>query len=45
MRPVETDSHDSIGVGGEYPSSSTSAAEAANEKVPKNRGPVTHKFP
>ncbi|GAA6010919.1 hypothetical protein JCM10207_003990 [Rhodosporidiobolus poonsookiae] len=29
-----------IGVGGEYPSSSASAAEAANEKMPKNRGPV-----
>ncbi|GAA6002990.1 uncharacterized protein JCM10292_000284 [Rhodotorula paludigena] len=29
-----------IGVGGEYPSSSTSAAEAANEKMLKSRGPV-----
>ncbi|KIJ57885.1 hypothetical protein HYDPIDRAFT_44726 [Hydnomerulius pinastri MD-312] len=29
-----------IGVGGEYPASSTSASEAANEKMPKNRGPV-----
>ncbi|KAF9229401.1 MFS Git1p-like glycerophosphoinositol permease [Gyrodon lividus] len=29
-----------IGVGGEYPASSTSASEAANEKSPKNRGPV-----
>lgn len=28
-----------IGVGGEYPASSTSASEAANEKVLKNRGP------
>ncbi|KAI0694885.1 MFS Git1p-related glycerophosphoinositol permease [Cytidiella melzeri] len=29
-----------IGVGGEYPASSTSASEAANEKMVKNRGPV-----
>ncbi|KAF9240875.1 major facilitator superfamily domain-containing protein [Melanogaster broomeanus] len=29
-----------IGVGGEYPASSTSASEAANEKTLKNRGPV-----
>lgn len=29
-----------IGVGGEYPSSSTSAAEATNEKAPKQRGPI-----
>ncbi|KAK7694881.1 hypothetical protein QCA50_002069 [Cerrena zonata] len=29
-----------IGVGGEYPASSTSASEAANEKMIKNRGPV-----
>ncbi|KAJ6453466.1 MFS Git1p-related glycerophosphoinositol permease [Mycena vitilis] len=29
-----------LGVGGEYPSSSTSAAEAANERMLKNRGPV-----
>ncbi|BGP26963.1 MFS transporter, glycerophosphoinositol and glycerophosphocholine uptake [Rhodotorula toruloides] len=29
-----------IGVGGEYPSSSASAAEAANEKMVKSRGPV-----
>ncbi|KIK99036.1 hypothetical protein PAXRUDRAFT_823203 [Paxillus rubicundulus Ve08.2h10] len=29
-----------IGVGGEYPASSTSASEAANEKTQKNRGPV-----
>lgn len=29
----------SKGVGGEYPASSTSASEAANEKMPKNRGP------
>lgn len=29
-----------IGVGGEYPSSSASAAEAANDKMPKNRGQV-----
>ncbi|KAH9898078.1 MFS Git1p-like glycerophosphoinositol permease [Cubamyces lactineus] len=29
-----------VGVGGEYPASSTSASEAANEKVLKNRGPV-----
>ncbi|KAG0657369.1 Plasma membrane permease, mediates uptake of glycerophosphoinositol and glycerophosphocholine [Rhodotorula mucilaginosa] len=29
-----------IGVGGEYPSSSASAAEAANEKMLKSRGPV-----
>lgn len=27
------------GVGGEYPASSTSASEAANEKMIKNRGP------
>ncbi|ORY77581.1 major facilitator superfamily domain-containing protein [Leucosporidium creatinivorum] len=29
-----------LGVGGEYPSSSTSAAEAANEKMMKSRGPA-----
>ncbi|EKM54605.1 uncharacterized protein PHACADRAFT_258580 [Phanerochaete carnosa HHB-10118-sp] len=29
-----------IGVGGEYPASSTSASEAANEKMIANRGPV-----
>ncbi|PPQ64447.1 hypothetical protein CVT26_002154 [Gymnopilus dilepis] len=29
-----------IGVGGEYPASSTSASESANEKMLKNRGPV-----
>ncbi|KAF8211836.1 MFS general substrate transporter [Mycena galopus ATCC 62051] len=29
-----------LGVGGEYPSSSTSAAEAANERMLKQRGPV-----
>jgi len=29
-----------VGVGGEYPASSTSASEAANEKTIKNRGPV-----
>ncbi|KAF9532029.1 MFS Git1p-related glycerophosphoinositol permease [Crepidotus variabilis] len=29
-----------IGVGGEYPASSTSASEAANEKTVKHRGPV-----
>ncbi|KAJ7766893.1 MFS general substrate transporter [Mycena metata] len=29
-----------VGVGGEYPSSSTSAAEAANERMLKQRGPV-----
>lgn len=29
-----------IGVGGEYPASSTSASESANEKTPKHRGPV-----
>ncbi|TFY80480.1 hypothetical protein EWM64_g3532 [Hericium alpestre] len=29
-----------IGVGGEYPASSTSASEAANEKMIKSRGPV-----
>ncbi|GAA5965874.1 hypothetical protein JCM21900_004934 [Sporobolomyces salmonicolor] len=29
-----------IGVGGEYPSSSASAAEAANEKALKSRGPI-----
>ncbi|GJE94428.1 MFS Git1p-like glycerophosphoinositol permease [Phanerochaete sordida] len=29
-----------IGVGGEYPASSTAASEAANEKMIKNRGPV-----
>ncbi|KAI0080258.1 MFS Git1p-like glycerophosphoinositol permease [Panus rudis PR-1116 ss-1] len=29
-----------IGVGGEYPASSTSASEAANEKMIKQRGPV-----
>ncbi|KII93547.1 hypothetical protein PLICRDRAFT_396161 [Plicaturopsis crispa FD-325 SS-3] len=29
-----------VGVGGEYPASSTSASEAANEKMVKNRGPV-----
>lgn len=29
-----------IGLGGEYPSCSTSAAEAANEKIKKQRGPV-----
>ncbi|KAH9835386.1 MFS general substrate transporter [Rhodofomes roseus] len=29
-----------VGVGGEYPASSTSASEAANEKMAKNRGPV-----
>ncbi|KAJ6597270.1 major facilitator superfamily domain-containing protein [Mycena vulgaris] len=29
-----------FGVGGEYPSSSTSAAEAANERMMKQRGPV-----
>jgi len=29
-----------IGVGGEYPASSTSASEAANENMVKNRGPV-----
>jgi MFS family permease len=31
-----------IGVGGEYPASSTSASEAANEKMIKNRGPGVH---
>ncbi|KAF7896691.1 uncharacterized protein EAF01_009094 [Botrytis porri] len=29
-----------FGVGGEYPASSTSASEAANEHAPKNRGPI-----
>ncbi|KAI3622443.1 putative glycerophosphoinositol permease [Moniliophthora roreri] len=29
-----------VGVGGEYPASSTSASEAANEKLLKKRGPV-----
>ncbi|KAF8912764.1 major facilitator superfamily domain-containing protein [Gymnopilus junonius] len=29
-----------VGVGGEYPASSTSASESANEKMLKNRGPV-----
>lgn len=29
-----------FGVGGEYPASSTSASEAANEHAPKHRGPV-----
>ncbi|KAF9012099.1 MFS Git1p-like glycerophosphoinositol permease [Hymenopellis radicata] len=29
-----------VGVGGEYPASSTSASEAANEKMIKRRGPV-----
>ncbi|KIK71113.1 hypothetical protein GYMLUDRAFT_90105 [Collybiopsis luxurians FD-317 M1] len=29
-----------VGVGGEYPAGSTSASEAANEKMPNNRGPV-----
>ncbi|THV04837.1 MFS Git1p-like glycerophosphoinositol permease [Dendrothele bispora CBS 962.96] len=29
-----------VGVGGEYPASSTSASEAANEKMVKQRGPV-----
>ncbi|KAF8898632.1 MFS general substrate transporter [Infundibulicybe gibba] len=29
-----------IGVGGEYPASSTSASEAANEKTVKSRGPI-----
>ncbi|TFK74737.1 MFS Git1p-like glycerophosphoinositol permease [Pluteus cervinus] len=29
-----------VGVGGEYPASSTSASEAANEKMIKHRGPV-----
>ncbi|BGP42721.1 Plasma membrane permease, mediates uptake of glycerophosphoinositol and glycerophosphocholine [Rhodotorula kratochvilovae] len=29
-----------IGVGGEYPSGSTSAAEAANERMQKSRGPT-----
>lgn len=29
-----------VGVGGEYPASSTSASEAANEKFGKNRGPA-----
>ncbi|KAF7966433.1 hypothetical protein HWV62_38392 [Athelia sp. TMB] len=29
-----------VGVGGEYPASSTSASEAANEKMVNNRGPV-----
>jgi len=29
-----------VGVGGEYPASSTSASEAANEKMIKQRGPV-----
>ncbi|EJF66991.1 MFS Git1p-like glycerophosphoinositol permease [Dichomitus squalens LYAD-421 SS1] len=29
-----------VGVGGEYPASSTSASEAANEKMLKQRGPV-----
>ncbi|EMD34864.1 hypothetical protein CERSUDRAFT_54709 [Gelatoporia subvermispora B] len=29
-----------VGVGGEYPASSTSASEAANEKMLKSRGPV-----
>lgn len=29
-----------IGVGGEYPASSTSASEAANERLLKHRGPV-----
>ncbi|KAF5375106.1 hypothetical protein D9758_000176 [Tetrapyrgos nigripes] len=29
-----------VGVGGEYPASSTSASEAANEKMLKRRGPV-----
>ncbi|KAI0931919.1 hypothetical protein AcW1_000807 [Taiwanofungus camphoratus] len=29
-----------VGTGGEYPASSTSASEAANEKMIKNRGPV-----
>ncbi|EPQ60734.1 MFS Git1p-like glycerophosphoinositol permease [Gloeophyllum trabeum ATCC 11539] len=29
-----------VGVGGEYPASSTSASEAANERMVKHRGPV-----
>lgn len=29
-----------FGTGGEYPASSTSASEAANERMPKNRGPI-----
>ncbi|OSX63583.1 hypothetical protein POSPLADRAFT_1139705 [Postia placenta MAD-698-R-SB12] len=29
-----------VGTGGEYPASSTSASEAANEKMIRNRGPV-----
>jgi MFS family permease len=29
-----------FGAGGEYPASSTSASESANEHVPKNRGPI-----
>jgi MFS family permease len=29
-----------FGTGGEYPASSTSASEAANEHTPKNRGPI-----
>ncbi|KAJ3812247.1 MFS Git1p-like glycerophosphoinositol permease [Lentinula aff. lateritia] len=29
-----------VGVGGEYPAGSTSASEAANERSPKNRGPI-----
>lgn len=29
-----------VGVGGEYPASSTSASEAANERMPSQRGPV-----
>lgn len=32
------------GVGGEYPASSTSASEAANEKTVKNRGPSQSKL-
>ena len=30
------------GVGGEYPASSTSASEAANEQMPSKRGPGIH---
>lgn len=33
------------GVGGEYPASSTSASEAANEKMVKNRGPGSSEVP
>ena len=48
VNPYESSSLDPLkfhvfkGVGGEYPASSTSASEAANEKMVKQRGPGEH---